>query len=647
MKINQTICARDCYDSCPLSFEIDDDGRVIRSVADSGHSFVASGGCARSAADVKRLYTGRIETPMLRTLSGYSPISWDEAIEILANKISELSVIEQVKKIAFVNYAGNQGLLSLVYPERFWRKIGATLTDRAVCTKTGHLAIKAHYGNSFGLDAYSLSEYKVLIYWGMNLAVTAPHQWKKAVEWRKHSGGKIVVIDVVKTETSKRADLFIQIRPQTDVALVFALMQNLIKHQQHDIDFIARNTSGFDALSASVFEFSIEKLAEMCGVNILIINMLSDLYAQNKPSATFIGVGVQKHTNGFDQVRAVSFIPTILGQHRGYFYSNGQSTLVDEAYLSGEAIYGQAHTTSQVHLASDLLAGKFRLLFVSTMNPAVTLPNSTSFISGMNRPDVFVCVHDTHHTETSKHADLILPALTYLEKTDLILPWGHHRVRLSKPVCEPVTQGKSEIELMHLLAKKMGLSDDFLFENPIEALKKYLKPAIDNVDEFIDSQIFTDLRKKNQTSYPTKSGKIEFLSENANTYGFLPLPVPKCSSVPEGFFQLISGASPKYTNSQFEESNGKRYSEVFINETDAGLLKIQNSDTVILKNQLGELHLTAQISDKTPQGVLFTYRLANGLLGGTINNLISDVPQFPDGGGPLFNSCFVELILDL
>ncbi len=640
--IKHTVCARDCYDSCPLDFEIDDSGKVLRNVRAVGHSYVSAGGCARSNADVKRLYTNRIQTPLLKTDSGFSEISWNEALEILAKNVRQISESESAEKILFMNYAGNQGLISLVYPERLWRKIGATLSDGAICTKTGHVAIKAHHGNSHGLDAYDLEKYKVLIYWGMNPVVTAPHQWKHAADWRNKTQGKIVVIDVAKTETAKRADIFLQVRPQSDVALAFGIMKYLIENQYINKDFIKKYTSGFDKLDSEISKISNEKIESLTGVKLFEINYLANLYAENRPSATFIGVGIQKHTNGFDQVRAVSFIPAILGQHRGYFYSNGQSTLIDEAYLSGSKFYGYAKETSQIHLPTDLKNGKFRMLYVSTMNPAATLPNSDAFISGMNRPDVFAVVHDTHFTETSTHADLVLPALTYLEKADMVLPWGHHRVRLSHAVCAPVTQGKSEAEVMQLLAKKLNFTDEFLYEHPLKALQKTLEPALPAPDFDIQTQHFFDLKKKHPTEYPTPSGKLEFYSKTAEKDGFSPLPKLFEPNFQPKKFQLISGASPKYTNSQFEESNGKRGNYLYINEIDAIKLGISAGDLVLLKNDIGELVLKAVISDKTAEGVLFTYRLANGFNGKNINVLISDSPQHV-GGGPLFNSCFVEI----
>ncbi len=635
--LKQTVCARDCYDSCPLTFELDNKGNPQKIIRAYGHDAVPHGGCARSNSDIKRLNTNRIQSPQYHKKN----INWHEALTILSSKIKDTIKDYGAESILFLNYGGNQSLLAELFPERIWRKIGATLTDGAICTKSGHDAVKAHYGNSRGLQTFDVDK-NLLVFWGMNPIVTSPNLWRKIMKERKKRDLPLIVIDPAKSETAKRADLFLQIHPGTDTALAFGIMNILMQNNRHDIDFLNRFSLDFDTLYIYAQKFDIKSTSRITGISISNIQKLADLYDKHRPSATFIGVGLQKTTHGYDQVRTLTFIPTILGQHRGFFYSNGQASPINKSYLTGEATYGKTKETSQITLPQDIKNGKFKLIFVSTMNPAATMPNLNTLRKGLQRKDVFLAVHDTHHTETTALADLILPATTYLEKFDVTPSWAHNYIRFSEAVCKPVTAGKTEPELVQALAKYLNLEDDFLFEDPKDALNIALREAVfgRNITE-IKEPIRMKLEKPEV--YPTKSGKIEFLSDKAKEAGFGAFPQYHINKKNENQFHLISGASPKYTNSQFEECHGKRNSNIFINPKDAKRLNIDNEQIIEISNNLGKIKLKAKISDKTASGVLFTYRLARGTEDGSVNDLIASETQ-KTGTGPVYNSCIVNII---
>ena len=166
-----------------------------------------------------------------------------------------------------------------------------------------------------------------------------------------------------------------------------------------------------------------DRVEQITGVAGRYVEQLGDAYASLKPSATMIGIGLQKCDQGADQVRAISFIPALLGLHRGFFYSNGNSFSVNESLVSGQALADRIpKIVEQVALADFVKGGGFKFIYISYMNPAMTLPNQYAFREGISRQDVFVVVHETHWTKTAQYAEIVLPALTYLEKEDLVIP---------------------------------------------------------------------------------------------------------------------------------------------------------------------------------------------------------------------------------
>jgi anaerobic selenocysteine-containing dehydrogenase len=340
----------------------------------------------------------------------------------------------------------------------------------------------------------------------------------------------------------------------------------------------------------------------------------------------------------------VSFIPALLGQHRGFFYSNANAFPIDEKLISGRGLGAKdAGIVSQVALADSVGRGDFKVIYVSCMNPAMTLPNQHALREGLSRRDVFVAVHDTHWSKTAEYADLVLPAPTYLEKEDLVIPWSHDRVRLSPQVVRPVTNSRSEAWVMAELARRLRLAEDWLFEDPWVSVESVLEVALeDGSVESLRAGAALKLRSKPKDSYPTPSGNIEFYSSTAEELGFTALPTQAPLNTPDGEFILLTSASPKYTATQFQEAYGAIPALVVINTQDAEGLSIQEGDVVLLSNDLGELTVRVTVAATVRAGTVWSPRLLEGLAGEPQNCLMSGQPQ-EIGGGPRFNSTTVTI----
>lgn len=644
MKEIKTVCTRDCYDSCGLIAKIDDAGRIRSVRGDPDHPVTRGLTCPRAAKDHERVYKNRVEVPVLREGNTFRRITWEKALEILSERIGRVLETHGPEALLYLAYAGNMGLLTELYPQRLWRHLGATRTDYALCSESGHRGLSLHYGHTYGIMPEELLRMDLIVFWGFNAAVSAPHIWSLAGEVARKRGTRIAVIDPIRTKTVEGANLWIRPMPGSDVALAYGIMNHLMRKDRVDHAFTGKWTQGYEALQKESLKWPLERVEAYTGVTGEQIEALAKLYDLHRPSATMIGIGLQKCDEGADQVRAVSLIPPLLGRPRGFFYGNGEAFHVDKALLKGEVqAKKRSRIVRQVALADLVARGTFKLIYVSTMNPALTLPNQNTFREGISRDDVFMAVHETHWSKTAELADLVLPAPTFLEKDDVVVPYGHGYASLAKKVLAPVTDSRTEIWVMQELSRHLGLKDDRLFEDPWKAVRAAMEDALEEGDvEALLSGKQVRLRRRPENHYRTPSGKMEFYSSRAEKAGLNPLPAQGSRDARNDEFCYLASATPRYTHTQFQEIYGDIPPQVHINTREAEGLGIRNGDRVVLSNGGGRVSMEAVISDGVPPGVLWSPRQFSDPDGNPHNALTSSTPQ-RIGSGPTFNSTRVVL----
>ncbi len=642
MPILKTTCPRDCYDACGMIVRTENK-KIISIKGEKDHPITKGFLCPRGAKDIQRLKTNRVLSPSKKTGNKFEQISWDYAIKNIADKLKETITNFGAEKILYLDYSGNEGLYNNIFAKRLWYLLGTTFTDGALCTNSGHEALNLHYGLSYGVQPAELPKKKLIVFWGFNAAVNAPHIWKLSLEARHKNNAKIIVIDPIKTLTAKKADLFIQPFPGTDTALAYSIINNLISENKINLEFINNFTTGIQEIKQAAKQWTTEKTAKFCKIDESKIQELTQLYFISKPSATLIGVGLQKRISGYESVRAVSLIPALLGFHRGFFYANSRGLMVDTQLIAG--VNSKSKIVSQVNIAEQIKNGYFKVIFINSTNPAVTHTNSLALISGFKRDDVFVVVNETHWSKTAELADIVLSVPSFLEKDDVMLSWGHNYTRYSPKIIEPITNAKTEVEIIQKLAKEMNISDKLIFENPQKVISKAFENAIENDEDLFNKENkLVKLKTKPNNFYPTKSKKIEFYSSLAKQKGINPLPVQRKISVDANKFLLLSTATAKYTNSQFTEIYGKIPSVIQIYKTDAQRLEMKDNDIITIKNNLAKLTFRIKITDSLQKNVLWIPRFVEDLNGIPSNAIFSGISQ-KLGNGMTIHSTEVEIIL--
>jgi anaerobic selenocysteine-containing dehydrogenase len=617
---------------------------------EEGHPVTLGFLCPRGAGDSRRLHAGRVAGPQVRLgpkpERAFRGLAWPEALERTAAAVQDVLARYGPERLLYLDYAGNVGLLSGVFPRRLWQALGAAATDYTLCSASGHAALALHYGSSYGMQPEDLARRDLIVFWGCNARVSFPHAWALAGRARRLRGARLVVIDPRRSESAAAADLWLQPRPESDVALAYGLARLLIRGGYTRPDFLARYTSGYAEFAREAEAWTPERVETETGVPAADLAACAGLYGSAKAGALVLGLGFQKSSQGAEMVRAAGLLPALVGLHRGFFYANSQGYAVDEEALSGRSLVepGRAGpTVSQVALGRELVRGRFKLVYVSGMNPAATLPDQYNVRQGLSRKDVLVVLHDSHWTATADYADLILPAATYLEKEDLVLPWSHWHIRKSFAAVPPLYDSRTEISVMVELARRLERREAWLYEEPWQALEHAFRKALAG-GSFRDLLAGKRLRLRcaPRRRYPTPSGTIEFCSRRAEELGLGGLPRHRPPRPGRGELVLLNSSLRHYTHTQFQEVFGPIPAYVLMNPEDARRLDLSGGQAVFLANERGEIKVTLRIDDGLPEGVLWSPKQMCGLEGRPQNLLTSAEPQ-RIGGGSAFNSTRVTV----
>jgi len=601
--------------------------------------------CPRGVGDPKRVYSEeRILYPHIKDRNEFRRVSWSVAIELVANRLASVLKNYGNESILLYDYPGNQGCLSWQYSQRLWRALGVTVTDGALCSTSGHTGIGLHYGLSYGLGFEGILNCNAIVFWGNNARVSSPHLWALSLRARRERGTTLVSIDPRKSETSESCDLWVNPRPGSDVALFYGIARYLIEHTKLAEKFIEEWTTGYEKFKEEVKKWTPKRVEKTTNLAWKKVEELCRILVEKPPVGIMIGLGLNKSSHGAEATRAASLLPALLGQHRGFHYSDSKGRFINWDYINGsEMSRKKSKVVEQVSVSSRLSSGEFKFVFIKGSNPALTLPDYNAVRAGLSREDVFVVVHETHWTETAKLADVVLPAATYLEKSDLNFSDHHLYTRLSTKAIEPLEECKHEIWIMQQLAERLNCEDHWVFEDPWQALEKATKEAFENgrFDDLLEGAVLK-LRQRPVNDYQTPSGKIELYSSKAIEIDASPLPEQLPLNENERWFTLLNSSLPNWTHSQFRDVYGPIPAIVWISPIDATSLGIKKGGNVILFNELGALTVEAIITEKVSKGVLWSPRPLTGKNGVPLNSLASNNPQIL-GAGPRFNSIRVKV----
>jgi anaerobic selenocysteine-containing dehydrogenase len=649
-----------CYHSCG-SRVIVEDGKAIDVKGLESHPVNHGELCAKGKACLDNVYSPeRIKYPMKRSGTGFERVSWDQAIDEIANILKKLKdkFGPQVLGV-FSGSIGVENLEMAGLTQRFKAAFGSPnfFSVESVCYR---MRIRTRQ-MTFGKYPTEELDSKLYILWGHN-PDASDFPLKLALEKNLAKGAKLVVIDPRRIPFADRADMYLKIRPGTDGAMALAMINVIIEEGLYDKGFIDKHTIGFDKLIPHIKKFTPTWAQEITWVNADDIRKLARLFAATKGAGIYQGTCTQDQTaNGTQNSRAFSILQVITGNinvpgswvisPRLAFGNvglnvDGEPLGADQYPLFFE-IWGRKSPYGVVTVVPESIPDRLKAFLVVGGNPLVSMPDSNAFREAFKKLDLLI-VHDMFMTETAKLAHYVLPACSHLEKWGVAYTYNVcHCVpflMLRKKCIEPLHESRSEWWMYNELAKRLGMGDLFPWQSEEELVRFELGPSGLSFDYLLNEKPEGDYYQRKSYDIPdgtfkTPSGKIEIYSEALMQAGFDPLPSysepersPMSSKIDKSFlaeYPLILGTGNRnyyYTHSQHRNvpALSREYPEPFseIGTDTAQKYGIKDGDMVEISTNRGTVHVKVKVDSRVSEGIVF---VPHGWGGNANANLLTDV----------------------
>lgn len=543
-----TACPRNCYSTCTLRVTVED-GRLRRIEAHPANRATPEAACLKGLSYLERTYAkDRLLHPLRRTASGgFERVAWDDALDLIAEKLRRIRA--QPQSVLFYAASGTKGLMNDAAMS-FWRLYGGcTTTYGDLCWPAGLEATRLTLGANEHNAPWDLANARLVVFWGKNAAETNVHQMA-FVQQALDRGAEVVVIDPRRTETAERAALHIRPRPGSDGAIALGVAHRLVERGWVDGPFVRDHVLGFEAFRESVRERTPAWAAGVAGVPVEQVERLAELLGKTRPATINAGFGIQRYTNSGQALRAMIALLALTGNvgkpGAGWVFANLRSHVFHPvkdplAFYPPERPDGVFRVSiSTALLGPQMLAASdppLRMAWVERGNPIPQNPETPTVVRAFRSLEFRVVV-DEFLTDTAREADVVLPAKSIFEQTDVIGAYWHDYLQLKPKAIEPPGEVKPESEVYRLLAERLGFPAEAVAreipgpsEAEVEAFLEARLRAVDpslTLDRLREGPVrapgatdvaFADLR------FPTPSGRIELLSEEAaRRWGLDPLP---------------------------------------------------------------------------------------------------------------------------
>ncbi len=670
-----SVCALDCPDACSLLIDIDSGDHGSRLRGNPAHPVTRGFLCGKVARYLEREYSpDRLLYPLKRTGakgSGcFTRIGWDEALDEIAHRLKCIGEEFGPESILPYSYAGTMGLLNGAgMDRRFFHRLGASRLDRTICSSAGGAGLTDALGFRYGIEPEQFRHAKLILAWGANILDTNVHLWPFIVEARRN-GAKFYTIDPHRNRTGKLADRHYAIRPGSDAALALAMMHVIACEGLEDRGFVEQHTLGFDELKERVCKWTPRRAAELTGLAADDIAQLAREYATTRPAAIRLNYGVQRSERGAMAVRTIALLPALTGAWRdaggGVQLSTSQAFHLNRAGLERPDLQLASPLRREARIVNMSLLGDaltrladppVKALVVYNSNPAAIAPDQNTVRRGLRRDDLFTVVLEQFQTDSADFADIVLPATTFLEHTDLYYAYGHYHLQLARPALKAPGEALPNTEVFRRLARRMGFEEACFSDTDDDMIRTVLDgghPFLDGISlERLDREHSVRLRIGDPFlpfaagGFGTASGKCEF---HAETLGYEPPLESRAGDrkLAARFpLEMISPKNGDSMNSTFGNRGevDAQTAVLTLHPADAVPRAIGTGDAVRIFNERGQCVLRAAVSDTIAEGVVCapSVRWPKLAPDGNSVNMLTSQRLTDKGGGPTFYSCLVQV----
>ena len=598
--------------------------------------------CAKGNAALEILcHPERLVSPLKRRGEGWVKISWPEAMDLVARGLSQAKKKHGPRSLAFLSSSKCSNEDNYLM-QKLARLLGSPHIDN--CARLCHSPSVVGLNRTLGAAGMTnpipdIASSRCIFIIGSNLAENHPviSRW---IHRAKDRGAAVIVADPRATPTSWMADIFLQLEPGTDVALLNGMAHVIIKEGLINRDYIDRSTRGFEALAEAVKEATAERTAEITGVAAEDIVQAARAYAKSPASSILYSMGITQHSTGTDNVQAVSNLALICGQlgrpGTGVMPLRGQNNVQGACDMGALAEFYPGYKKAadpktiqyfsaawSVHdlplgpglTATEMIeaaaAGTIKAMYIMGEDPANSDPCSENVRQALESLD-FLVVQDIFMTATAQLADVVLPGAVWAEKEGSFTN-TERRVQWSHKAIEPPGVARSDGEIICDVARSMGLQFDY----------PHAASVLDEINRTVPQ--YAGITRER-----LDAGSIAWPCPNADHPGTpilhssgFNLADGKASIVAVPFRPAAEAASRDYplilttgrvavhhnagSMTRRSPSLISREPDLYVemNREDAAALDVQDGDEVKITTIRGETAAIARLRDRVKKGVVF------------------------------------------
>jgi formate dehydrogenase alpha subunit len=614
----------------------------------------------------------RLTKPLIREAGGFREATWDEALDLVASRLTEIRNTHGPDSLGFFSSAKATNEENYLFQKLARAAVGTNNVDH--CARLCHASTVTGLVAAFGSGAMTNSQEDVeqsdvIFVIGSNTSEQHPLIARRIIR-AANAGAKLVVADPREIPLCEYATAYLQQRPGTDVALLNAMMNVIITEGLNDEKFIDERTEGFEALKETVLMYTPEKAAEITGVPEEKIVEAARLYGKAASASIFFSMGITQHTTGVDNVKSCANLAMLTGNigrpGTGVNPLRGQNNVqgaCDMAalpnYLPGyqnpedpetiakfREVWGVEVPTHKGLTLTETMnqcGGAVRALVVMGENPMLSDPDLNHVEEQLKKLE-FLVVSELFISETAALADVVLPVCSFAEK-DGTYTATDRRVQLVRKAIEPIGDSRPDWWIIQELSRHMGyemnysgpsaIMDEIAAMTPIYSGVSHTRLETDDLRWPCRSPDHPGTRILHQGSFSRGKGRFHALEYKppAETPDD---EYPYTLTTGRLLFHWHTGTLTRRSETLTNQVN-EAYME--INPVDAEQLAIGDQDMVRVSSRRGEIELKAMVTPRIKPGTVFIpFHYAEAAANRLTNNALD-----PDAKIPEYKVCAVKI----
>ena len=499
IKYVPTICPY-CGTGCGINFVVKDD-KIVGVEPYKRHPVNEGKVCPKGNFGYEFINReDRLTTPLIKENGEFREASWDEALDLVANKLKEVSD-EDPNKVGF--YACARSPNENIYITQKLARVACGTQNVDHCARICHGPTVAGLATTFGSGAMtngfdSIKEADYIFCIGSNSMEAHPLFGRKLIQAQKN-GAKLVVLDPRYTPTAKIADEYVQFKTGTDVALMNGMIKVIIDNDLQDDEFIKNRTKGFDELKETVQKYDLETVSEITHISPETIKELAIEYASADKAAIVYSLGITEHSHGADNVMSTANLAMLTGnigrQGTGVNPLRGQNNVqgacdmgaLPSDYVGYRKVADQETTDwfneyygtnlpakpglTLVEMMNAAHSGDLKVLYIHGEDPVLSDADIQHTKEALGNLDMLI-VQELFMTDTAQCADVVLPAAGWGEQEGTFTN-GERRVQCLHKAQEPPEGAKLDWKIMEEIAVRMGVPrEKFHYESSEEIFEE-------------------------------------------------------------------------------------------------------------------------------------------------------------------------------